>query len=90
MSVWSMDRTGSWPPTAARASSALANGSNRHAECVKLLLSVSDPKALRWAAHNGHAECVRLLAPELGALTGLAETLELVINAGHAPLSPIN
>jgi hypothetical protein len=39
-----------------------------HADCVKLLIPVSDPKAhesyaLRWAAHEGHADCVALLLP---------------------------
>lgn len=39
-----------------------------HAECVKLLIPVSEPEqdnsqALERAAQNGHAECVRLLIP---------------------------
>ena len=41
---------------------------NGHAECVKLLIPVSDLKsndscALRLASRNGHTECVKLLIP---------------------------
>lgn len=41
---------------------------NGHAECVKLLIPVSEPdqddsQALLLAAQNGHTECVRLLIP---------------------------
>ena len=46
---------------------------NGDLECVKLLLPVSDPKAmnsyaLRWAAENGHVECVELLEEAMAAL----------------------
>ena len=39
-----------------------------HAECVKLLIPVSNPQddcssALQWAARNGHVTCVELLIP---------------------------
>ena len=62
------------------------------AECVRLLIPVSDAddtQALRHAATRGSAECVRLLAPASGALTGMEETLEHVIKAGHASILSI-
>ena len=60
---------------------------NGHAECVKLLIPLSDPKAnesraLSWAAHNGHAECVKLLIP-VSDINACSKSLGLAARFGH-------
>jgi ankyrin repeat protein len=59
-----------------------------HAECVKLLMEVSDPKAnesgaLRWAALWGHAECVKLLIPVSDPLENDSLALRWAAAYGH-------
>ena len=66
---------------------------NGHAECVRLILSVSDPKAdesyaLRAAAHYGHVECVRRL-PVSGPLGEIDGLLEKVLESGHANVAAL-
>lgn len=60
-----------------------------HAECVDLLIPVSDPKngnswALRHAAENGHAECVKLLIPVSDPKSENSGPLYLAARHGHA------
>ena len=60
-----------------------------HAECVRLLLPVSDAKAneseaLRAAAINGHAECVRLLLPASDPKAKKSAALRWAGINGHA------
>ena len=61
---------------------------NGHAECVKLLIPVSDPKhggsrALRRAARYGHHECVSLLIPVSDAHAERPSALSLAAEKGH-------
>lgn len=62
---------------------------NGHAECVKLLIPVSDPKAhgslaLSHAASNGHLECVKLLIPVSSPKANDSRALHIASMDGHA------
>lgn len=59
-----------------------------HAECVRLLIPISDPqandsRALLLAAGNGHAECVRLLIPVSDPTVDHSWALRLAAENGH-------
>ena len=59
-----------------------------HAECVKLLIPVSDPKAnesiaLLTASNCGHAECVKLLIPVSNVKANNSQALSYAAVAGH-------
>lgn len=60
-----------------------------HAECVKLLISIShiqadDSFALRLAASKGHAECLRLLIPGSDPHARESQALRSAAFHGHA------
>lgn len=60
-----------------------------HAECVKLLIPVSNPKAndsdpLSLAAFRGHADCVALLAPVSDPTARQSYALRQAAAAGHS------
>lgn len=63
---------------------------NGHAQCVKILLPLSDPaalgsRALRWAAKNGRLECAKLLLPACFASAEFdgRSALDLAAMNGH-------
>lgn len=65
-----------------------AAAENGHLECVKLLISVCDPKAgnsdaLRFAAENGHTECVRALIPVSDPTAANSDALGFAAENGH-------
>ena len=60
-----------------------------HAECVKLLIPISNPKAdnssaLARAAKHGHAECVELLIPVSNPNANNSGALGWAVHNGHA------
>lgn len=73
-----------------------------HAECVRLLIPVSEwrsgePDALQAAAEHGHEECVRLLIPVSKPKIHDSHALQMAAEGGHAecvklliPASDIN
>lgn len=61
---------------------------NGHAECVKILIPLSDPKAngsepLCEAATNGHVECVKILIPVSEPKANNSEALRLAAGKCH-------
>ena len=66
-----------------------AAASRGHAECVRLLLPVSDALAtdsyaLRLAAHHGQDECVAALIPASDPMAGNSHALRTAAQLGHA------
>lgn len=65
-----------------------------HADCVELLIPLSDPRsthsiALLLAAENGHAKCVELLIPVSGLGEPLCIALALAAENGHVECAKI-
>jgi ankyrin repeat protein len=63
--------------------------SNGHVECVRRLISVSDPLAdgsgaLRGAAQCGHADCVKVLMEASDPLAQNSYALRAAASGGHA------
>ena len=61
---------------------------NGRAECLGLLIPISDPKAddssaLSWAARNGHLKCVELLIPVSDPKASGSQALAFAAWAGH-------
>jgi hypothetical protein len=60
-----------------------------HAECVRLLVAVSEPtangsEALCWAAEGDHVECVRILLPASDPKMDNSYALRIAAHEGHA------
>lgn len=67
---------------------------NGHVECARLLLPVSDPKALncealKLAARHEHMECARMLLAASGPLCEVHGLLEELIQAGSSKMAAL-
>lgn len=67
----------------------LSAARNGRAECLGVLIPLSDPKAdnsraLSWAARKGHLECLDLLIPVSDPKASESQALALAAWAGHA------